>query len=143
MAQYNKTRSNIGQNLESFAPSAGDADTDAVAGLASEFTGIGGGTPLRADRRDPLTDAAVDPIIDGGVWDSVPAAAPELVLSWPSGGAEDRLTLLDLPPIGGLDGSGEDPFLKAARNKSASNATGNLLSADGPAASLAAPPAIL
>jgi hypothetical protein len=127
MSQDNKTDSVLDLDLDLNRTMVIDAplDGDATPGLASEFTSIGNGTPLVANRKDP--------IIDGGDSERGPTANAELANLLPSAGHGDRSILTALPNIGWPAGGIDDPFRTAIRNSNDVNPTGPLVGLDGTA----------
>jgi hypothetical protein len=120
MAQYNKTRSNVGQNVYGIQVCSGSGGgSDDPKPVASDFTSIGNGTPLLADE-----------IIDGGLSDAGSGLAC---------GDGSFYGFDDLLPSGLSSDGGDGVFLLGARNRSASNATGNLVGPDSGADPFAAP----
>lgn len=106
--------------------------------MASDFTSIGNGTPLLADE-----------IIDGGISGGVDDASTERRASRGifagTGGHGLACSdgsfygLGDLLPSGLIGEGGDEVFLRGARNRSASNASGNLVGPDSGADPFAAP----
>jgi hypothetical protein len=121
MSQDNKTDLDLNRTMVIDSP----LDGDATPGLASEFTSIGNGTPLVANRKDP--------IIDGGDSERGPTANAELANLLPSAGHGDRSILTALPNIGWPAGGIDDPFRTAIRNSNDVNPTGPLVGLDGTA----------
>lgn len=122
MEKYNKICFNMEQNLLGIQASSGSDDPQPV---ASEFTSIGNGTPLLADA-----------IIDGGSSGGGDAASPDRrtsrgVVAGNSGNCSAFSDGFgDLLPSGLISDIGDEAFFKAGRNKSVSNASGNLLVPD-------------
>ena len=172
MEKYNKICFNVEPNLFGFLVSSGsDGGSDDPQPVASEFTGIGGGTPLLADAiidggsDDPKpvaseftsigngTPLLADAIIDGGSSGSDDDASPERrtsrgVVAGNGGNCRafsdgSFCGLGDLLPIGLISDTGDEAFFKVGRNKSVSNASGNLLVPDSGTDPFAAPLATL
>jgi hypothetical protein len=151
MEKYNKICFNMEQNLLGIQASSGSDDPQPV---ASEFTSIGNGTPLLADAiidggaDDPQpvvseftsigngTPLLADAIIDGGSSGGGDAASPDRrtsrgVVAGNSGNCSAFSDGFgDLLPSGLISDIGDEAFFKAGRNKSVSNASGNLLVPD-------------
>jgi hypothetical protein len=147
MEKYNKTCTNVEQNLFGIlAASGSDGGSDDPQPVASEFTGIGGGTPLLADE-----------IIDGGSRGGGDDASPErrtsrgLVVRNGGKGLAFSDGIIDgfgdgfgdLLPSGLISDSGDGAIFSGVRNKSVSNASGNLLVPDSGTDPFAAPLATL
>ena len=123
----------IGNGTPLLADAVIDGGSDDPQPLASEFTGIGNGTPLLADE-----------IINGGSSGGGDDASPERRTSqglvvrnggkglafsdWIIDGFCDGFC--DLLPSGLISDTGDEAFFKVGRNKSVSNATGNLVVPD-------------
>ena len=139
MEKYNKICFNMEQNLLGIQASSGSDDPQPV---ASEFTSIGNGTPLLADA-----------IIDGGSRDGGDDASPERRTSrgvvCGNGGNGIAFSdgnidgFCDLLPSGLISDTGDGAIFSGARNKSVSNASGNLLVPDSGTDPFAAPLATL
>jgi hypothetical protein len=147
MEKYNKTCFNVEQNLFGFLASSGsDGGSNDPQPVASEFTSIGNGTPLLADE-----------IIDGGSSGGGDDASPErrtsrgIVVGTGGHGIAFSDEIIDgfgdsfgdLLPSGLISDSGDGAIFSGARNKSASNASGNLLVPDSGTDPFAAPLATL
>lgn len=143
MSQYNKTRSNVGQNVTDlqFAEQASpgtDGSSEDPKPVASDFTSIGNGTPL-----------VIDGIIDGGLNGGVDEGSTESLTSRGvvAGNAGGGLVFSDgivsdfgaLVPSGLISDGVDEPLYLGARNRSASNASGNLVFADSGIDPFAAP----
>jgi hypothetical protein len=147
MEKYNKICFNVEQNLLGIQASSGsDGGSDDPQPVASEFTSIGNGTPLLADE-----------IIDGGSSGGGDDASPErrtsrglVVRNGGNGLAFSDGSLCgfgdgfcDLLPSGLISDTGDEAIFSGARNKSVSNASGNLLVPDSGTDPFAAPLATL
>ena len=143
MEKYNKTCSNVEQILFAIQASSGsDGGSDDPQPVASEFTSIGNGTPL-------LADAIIDSGSSGGGDDASPERRTSRGIV--AGNSGNGLAFSDgsfcgfgdLLPSGLISDTGDEAFFKAGRNKSVSNATGNLLVPDSGTDPFAAPLATL
>lgn len=134
MSQYNKTRSNVGQNfvglpfgVQGFTGPDGSLEDPKP--VASEFTFIGNGTPLVIDG---IIDGGLNGGVDGGSSESLTSQGVVAGTSGHGLGFSDEIVFEfgALVPSGLISDGVDEPLYLGARNRSASNASGNLVFAD-------------